>query len=355
MSVAPRSHEAAAAGGGGIVYACITPHGSEVVPELAAVGALEGGTPVGAPAAVGGSGNLEPVLAKFAVLTRAMEEIGRRVRRAAPDTIIVATPHNLRLDGGHTAVVTSESTSGSLTAEAPLPAPDVGGLAARAAATAAATIEASFPCDRELAADIIARARKAGVPVVGVNYGALGGPNSLIPMDWGALIPLYFMGERAGTTSLAVSHVRVRVGPWKKGGGVVLIGPSRDAPREALVKLGGVVAEAAAASGKKVVFVASCDHGHAHLAGGPYGYDPASAVYDKLVRDMVKADRLEDLLGIDPGLVEAGKPDSLWQMLVLLGVLRRQAAVSRPMSGRFLAYEVPTYFGMLCAAYEPRA
>lgn len=49
--------------------------------------------------------------AKFAVLTRAMEDIGRRVRRAAPDTIVVATPHNLRLDGGHTAVVTSESTS----------------------------------------------------------------------------------------------------------------------------------------------------------------------------------------------------------------------------------------------------
>jgi len=94
-----------------------------------------------------------------------------------------------------------------------------------------------------------------------------------------------------------------------------------------LVKLGGVVAEAAAASGKKVVFVASCDHGHARVAGGPYGYDPAAAVYDKLVRDMVKADRLEDLLGIDPGLVEAGKPDSLWQMLVLLGVLRRQVAV----------------------------
>ncbi len=353
---------------------------------------------MGAPVAVGGSGNLELALARFAILTRAMEEIGRRVRQAAPDTVIVATPHNLRLDGGQSAVVTSEFVSGSLTAEAPPPSPPnesgspaagstaggspaagstaggspaAGSTAARTEGAAiTATVEASFPCDRELAGDIVARARKAGVPVAGVNYGALSGPNSLVPLDWGALIPLYFIGERSEATPPAAGaewdsttrdrgrpptpRVLVSVGPWKKGGGVVLIGPSRDAPREVLVTLGETVAEAAAASRKRVAFVASCDHGHAHLAGGPYGYDPASVAYDKLVSDIVKADDLGGLLGIDPGLVEAGKPDSLWQMLILLGVLRRQAAASRPMVGEFLAYEAPTYFGMLCASYEAR-
>lgn len=330
----------------GIVCACIAPHGSEVIPELAAVGAAGGGTSVGAPAGVGGPETLAEALVKFGRLARAMEEIGRRARRAEPNTIVVATPHNLRLDGGFTAVVTAEFTAGTLAAEAP---------------GTAATVEASFPVDRELARDIADRARAAGIPVAGVNYGALGGPNSLIPMDWGALIPLYFMGNRtkgadpmdpaavAGPAGAGAGRpagpVRVTVGPWE-GAKVVLIGPSRDVPRQALVSLGEVVAEAAAASGRRVAFVASCDHGHAHLAGGPYGYDPASAVYDSLVCDIVKAGALERLLDLDPELVEAAKPDSLWQMLILLGVLRKV-----PLAGEFLLYEVPTYFGMLCAYY----
>ncbi len=327
----------------GVVYACITPHGSEVIPELAAVGEHGGGTPVGAPVVVGGADKVRETLGRFAVLTRAMEEIGRRVRRAAPDTIVLATPHNLRLDGGYTAVVTSEVTSGTLTAEVP-----GAGAGGGAASAHSATVEASFPCDREMAADIIARARAAGVPVVGVNYGALSGPNSLIPMDWGALIPLYFMGERSSGAA-----ARVTVAPGQAVPKVVLIDPSRDVPRETLVTLGRAVADAAEASGKRIVFVASCDHGHAHLEGGPYGYDPASAVYDKLVCDIIRDDRLGDILGIAPALVDAGKPDSLWQMLILLGVLRRQADAGSPLAGEFLAYECPTYFGMLCASYEP--
>jgi aromatic ring-opening dioxygenase LigB subunit len=276
------------------------------------------------------------------------EEIGRRVRRADPDTIVVATPHNLRLDGGFTAVVTSERVIGTLAAGGRAPA----------------VIEASFPCDRDLAGDILGRAGDAGVPVVGVNWGALAGPVSVVAMDWGALIPLYFLGRRTGEgRRLAPGPVRVDVGPWDGDGAgsgsgaegglarprVVIIGPSRDGPRQSLVRLGEIIAETAEASGRRVAFVASADHGHAHLAEGPFGYDPASAVYDDLIRALVRENRLEDLLTVAPALVEAGKPDSLWQMLILLGVPRMT-----PLRGEFLTYEVPTYFGMLCASYEPQ-
>jgi len=332
----------------GIVYACVVPHGSEVIPELAAAGGVGGGTAVGAPVGIVGEKRVGEALAGFALLTQAMEEIGRRVRRADPDTIVLATPHNLRLDGGFTAVVTSEHVTGTLAAGGPAPA----------------VIEASFPGDRDLAGDILGRARDAGVPVVGVNYGALAGPVSVVAMDWGALIPLYFLGRRTGEGRIPASGpVRVKVGPWDgdragsssgaEGGPVrprvVIIGPSRDGPRQSLVRLGEVIAEAAEASGRRVAFVASADHGHAHLAEGPFGYDPASAVYDDLIRALVRENRLEDLLTVAPALVEAGKPDSLWQMLILLGVLRMI-----PLRGEFLAYEVPTYFGMLCASYEPQ-
>lgn len=50
---------------------------------------------------------------------------------------------------------------------------------------------------------------------------------------------------------------------------------------------------------------------------------------------------------LDPALLEAAKPDSWWQMLMLLGAI---GGTWRP---QVLSYEVPTYYGMLCAAFEP--
>jgi len=47
-------------------------------------------------------------------------------------------------------------------------------------------------------------------------------------------------------------------------------------------------------------------------------------------------------------MVDRGKPDSLWQALILYGALQKVL-----MKGELFSYEAPTYFGMACAAYEP--
>ncbi len=52
---------------------------------------------------------------------------------------------------------------------------------------------------------------------------------------------------------------------------------------------------------------------------------------------------------MDPALPVEGKADSYWQMLMLHGALE-----PGKWEGEFLSYEAPTYFGMLCASYEPR-
>jgi aromatic ring-opening dioxygenase LigB subunit len=66
------------------------------------------------------------------------------------------------------------------------------------------------------------------------------------------------------------------------------------------------------------------------------------------VVDIVRKDRLADLLAIDRQLIADGKPDSYWQMLMLHGALRGGG-----WRGELLSYEAPTYFGMLCASYLP--
>src|SRR2546426_12665230 len=72
-------------------YACIAPHGSDVIPELAN----------------------ERTLRSFEETRKGMLNVAREVKRARPDTIIIASPHNLRVHQ-HSSIVTAENSSGTL-------------------------------------------------------------------------------------------------------------------------------------------------------------------------------------------------------------------------------------------------
>jgi aromatic ring-opening dioxygenase LigB subunit len=127
----------------------------------------------------------------------------------------------------------------------------------------------------------------------------------------------------------------------------VVVSPARDLPAELHVTAGRALAEASSRSDRRIAFVASADHGHAHSADGPYGYDEAAAEYDGLVTSMVDENRLGDLVEIDPGLVERAAAESWWQLLMLRG------ALGSGWRSELLSYEAPSYYGMLCAAFTP--
>jgi aromatic ring-opening dioxygenase LigB subunit len=248
----------------------------------------------------------------LAVVTRrGMEELGRRFDRARAEVAIVLTPHNIHVEGAM-AVVTSGAVSGALDGH-----PDV---ALRIAV------------DRPLALAVRVALAAEGIPVVGVSYGANDAVAASFPMDWAVLVPLWFMGGR--------SDPPVRT---------VVVAPARDLPYERHVAAGRAIAKAAAASGSRVALIASCDHGHGHDANGPYGFTPKSREFDEQVVALIKRDQLAGLLKMDPTLPVEGKADSYWQMLMLHG------ALDATWNGEFLSYEAPTYFGMLCAAYERAA
>ena len=271
----------------GIVYACIAPHGSEAIPRLAG-----------------------DKLEAFSETRRGMEELARQLKKHGPHTIIVATPHGLRLDQ-KIGIITAHYSAGNLK--------DKG-----------KTVSARFKCNYRLARKIYQTAKKAGLPVVGANYGASEGPASCMPMDWGVLIPLWFFGAQE-----------------KKKPRIVIVTPSREIPLTQLVEFGKVLARVSGESRRKIAFVASADQGHAHDKAGPYGFHPASKEYDELVVDAVKENNLKKLLALDAKFVEDAKPDSLWQIAILIGVLEHV-----PMKSRFVSYQAPTYFGLLCADFE---
>jgi aromatic ring-opening dioxygenase LigB subunit len=274
-----------------LVYAAIAPHGTLAVPEAPA-------------AAVDGAERTQA----------AMEELSRRFEAAAPDATVVLTPHNVHVEA-HFAVIVAGTVAGTL-AEWEAPA-----------------IELTCPVDAELAAELVAALHGDDIPVVGVSFGANDAGAATAPLDWGALIPLWFMGGRAEPQVPAV-----------------VASPARDRPWEEHVRAGAGIARAADASPKGVALIASADHGHAHDASGPYGFDPASAEYDGRMVELIGEDRLAELLELEPGFVNAAKADSFWQLLMLHGALE---AVG-PWRSELLSYEAPTYFGMVCAAYERR-
>jgi aromatic ring-opening dioxygenase LigB subunit len=269
----------------GLVYACIAPHGAEIIPQLAGE-KLEG----------------------FSETRRGIEAIAAEIGSHKIDTIVIATPHNMRLRRSIGVVVT-EFSEGTLKTES-------------------GSVQIRSKCDRVLAEGILQSAEKVKLPVVGVNYGTAEGEASCMPMDWGTLIPLWFFGHQ------------------KKNMKLVIVTPSREIPLEILVRFGNVIARVAEKSSAIVAFVASADQAHAHKKKGPYGFHADAARFDKLVVDAIKEGDLGKLLSLDKQFVENAMPDSIWQIAILSGILERV-----PMRGRLVSYEAPTYFGMLCAAY----
>ena len=123
--------------------------------------------------------------------------------------------------------------------------------------------------------------------------------------------------------------------------------PSREIPLRKLVTFGKAIVKASEKSKTRVAFVASADQAHTHSKKGPYGFHPDAKTFDALIVDAVKKDNLTALLSLDQEFIENAKPDSIWQMAVLIGVLHQL-----PMRGKLISYQAPTYFGMLCAAYN---
>lgn len=274
-----------------LVFACIAPHGSEIIHELAS----------------------RSMARKFEATRIGMRKLAKRISEAKPHTILIASPHNLRLVG-QIAVVVAENSSGSL--EGP----------------SKKSVSLRANCDVEFARKLIHESRFERLPVVGANYGTSEGPSSSMQMDWGTLVPLWFV--------LKERRVKSKI---------VILAPSREISLRENFLFGRMMAKMMEKNKtKRFVFVASADQAHAHRRSGPYGFSASASQYDNYVLDAIRNDRLKRVLGLDPKFVERAKPDSLWQMAVLAGIIERV-----PMKSELVSYQVPTYYGMICASFEP--
>lgn len=165
-----------------------------------------------------------------------MRKIASDIVAVKPDTVIIASPHNLRLFR-RIGVVTAENSSGTL------------------ATSSTKSVKLKAKCDVAFAKRLLSVAEGRKLPVVGANYGTSEGEGSDMPMDWGTLIPLWFI--------LKEGRLKAKI---------VIVTPSREIALRESVLFGRAVASLAKRTPGKQVFVASADQAHAHSKTGPYGF-----------------------------------------------------------------------------------
>ncbi len=266
-----------------LIYACIAPHAGDLIPETVADKNIVAST------------------------RQAMYQMGEKLKALAPDMIVIINPHGFRAQNGISVSV-----------------------AERAVAEWAPDVKLDFEMNPGLANVIADKATEMDVPVVRYIYGASGGPECFIPLDWGAVVPLYFLGHSFDPKPRLVH-----------------LSPMRTLPYQLHYDFGRAMGRVLKEAEARIALIASADQGHAHDAGGPYGFDPAAAKYDAWMQEVIRSNRMDDLLSADSTLVENGKPDSLWPTLILAGALKEN-----PMMGTLLSYEVNVYFGILCAEFQ---
>jgi len=274
-----------------LVYACIAPHGGEIIPQLAS----------------------KSMLPKFETTRAGMRVLAKRIAEEQPHTIVVASPHNLRLLS-NIAVVISENSSGTL----------------KGSSNRSVSVRAR--CDVDFGKIVIKQSEKAGLPVVGANYGTSAGSSSDMQMDWGTLVPLWFV--------LREKRLKSKI---------LIVTPSREISLRANFNFGRMLGQLMKRSNKrKFAFIASADQAHAHSHSGPYGYSPAASEFDDLVVRAIQENNLKGILRLKPRFVERAKPDSPWQLVMLAGINE-----VIPLRSELLSYQVPSYYGMACAGFEP--
>ena len=258
---------------------------------LVGVGLMPHGNPV-----------LEPPDEETERLAEVLKRIGEEFRDV--DSYVLISPHNVRMSD-HLGVVLAENLVSWLGFEGK-------------------ELPGEWKTDGELAGKIYRAEKKAGMPVVDLNFASLRGEYSRWPLSWGELIPLQFLEKKP----------------------LVLMTPSRGVSRETLVRFGEILGDVIEREEKKIALIISADHGHGHDENGPYGKVEESEEYDRLIMELINENRLGELPNIPEDLVRKALVDSYWQMLIMLGAMHR-VEVELVES----AYACPTYFGMAGALW----
>jgi aromatic ring-opening dioxygenase LigB subunit len=178
-----------------------------------------------------------------------------------------------------------------------------------------------FNNDPGLVELIVKQSRAASIPIRSIA-------ENRYTLDHGVMVPLHFL-----TNSLSGARLVPLTFSWL--------------PLLQHFDFGKAIHRAIIQTDRKVAVIASGDMSHRLKAQPPYGYDPASEIFDgTIVRALTEYD-VKAILNLDPKVIERAGECGLRSILILLGILDGLKVKSK-----VLSYEGPFGVGYLVASFE---
>ena len=184
-------------------------------------------------------------------------ELGATLSAAKPDIIFLATPHGVAAEDNFL-IYENSKAEGYAILGADLNDPNSDKLYR--------VDLGNVSMDANVSAGIVDEAKRRGLNVSGLLSFA-DDENYPQQLGWGEVIPLSFL-----SASLNDSRVVIVSAPTRRYDGLI--------PVPELMSLGKLWYDALEALDETVVWLASVDLAHTHLASGPYGYSAAAEPFD---------------------------------------------------------------------------
>jgi len=240
-----------------------------------------------------------------------MKELSRQMKEAAPEILLVITPHG-RIATEGPAIQTGSELTGNF---GQFGFPD---------------INVSLKTDRKLVDLIVEESAKGHLQplLLADKDPLLRGGSSL---DHGAMVPIYYM-QQAGLNIPGV-HITFSFHSLDQ-----------------LYGFGRALKTAVERRDKRVAVLASGDLSHRLTRGAPAGYNPRGAEFDQKLVEYIRGGEVDKILNFDQQLVEEAGECGLRSFVMALGMLDEESFTSEVIS-----YEGPFGVGYLVATLKPAA
>jgi len=270
----------------GIVFAGIAPHPPLLVPQV-------------------GGGQIK----KVEKTVQALKDLSRRVVDSGAESLIIITPHGPVMYDA-VAVTDGDSIVGDFSQ------------------FGAGEVRQKLEIDGKLSVYLLEEANNAGVPVKFVPASNNYSPRQGTGLDHGAAVPLYYLEEQG----------------FRAGGLHITYGLLSFSQ---LYKFGQVMRRAVERRGSKAAIIASGDLSHCLNPGAPAGYNPRGEEFDQKLIDLIAGYRVEDIMQMDPKLIEEAGECGLRSFIITFGALE-----GSHVTPEILSYEGPFGVGYLVAAFN---
>lgn len=233
---------------------------------------------------------------KIGKTAESMDSVGREIAKAAPDTIVLVTPHGTMFQDAIVLSYENEISGSMKNFGAP-------------------GVDIRQPVQMALTRRIYDMAQEEGIPAILATGALMKKYGAKVFADHGALVPLYFINRYYRDYS--VIHITYA--------------PLSDVE---LYRFGIVINKAIKEAGSNAVFVASGDLSHRLKEDGPYGLDPAGNIFDKEFLKSLQEGDIKRVFSIDKNIISDAGECGRRSVAVMLGALE-----GMKFKGDLLSYE----------------